>query len=495
MSAVADPAFETPPEGSTDHEVAEGLRDGKYASPQKYGDFWLFDLRVTGTGAAYRNSIDEWAHRDPKTWLTPEFVQRCNGLAVVDGHPPVGSLNHDWFREHGIGSIVLPYIKGNEVWGVAKIFDENVAEEMQTTKMSTSPGVDPGEDSVAQEMNDGTKVLAEDLPLVLDHLAICSLGVWDKTGPAAGIRLDARKDQPVAEETEEEKKLKADAMELDAFRKADKARKDAEEEKERQDKARKDAEEADKEAEKAKADKSKKDAADAKRDSRKDRHSKHDAKKDANDCSRCDSEESEEAEEEKKREEKAKKDAAAVENVNAEEGVKIDARNDSVSVTKEQWAEVQAMQRQMAAMTRPLSNDDRDAIASAQLRADSAFQSVGDESPKWMQGEAPTAFRKRIMARAQKYSRFKDQTAVYFHDATAHLDGPALDLYEKTVYDDLAAYAKNPPAGAKLSGLREIKEVRDGKTYRRWIGDAKETWAPFTQPTRFFLKSLGLPGK
>ena len=68
-----------------DREAAEAIRDGELPSPTKFGDSWLFDLRVTGTNIAYRDSVDEWAYRDVKQWLTDDFIDRCNGLAVIFG--------------------------------------------------------------------------------------------------------------------------------------------------------------------------------------------------------------------------------------------------------------------------------------------------------------------------------------------------------------------------------------------------------------------------
>ena len=127
----------------TDHEAAEAIRDGELPSPTKYGDFWLFDFRITGTGAAYRDSINEYAFRDPAQWLSPKFVERCNGLPVIFEHPDNCGLNSEEFRERSIGSVTLPYIKGEDVWGVAKIFDADAAALMQTTHRSTSPGVTP----------------------------------------------------------------------------------------------------------------------------------------------------------------------------------------------------------------------------------------------------------------------------------------------------------------------------------------------------------------
>ena len=94
----AEPKMAAEHDGTqTEWEVMEAIRDGKLASPQKYGDFWLFDIRITGTGAAYRQKLDEWAIRNKKEWLSDAFVQRCNGLPVIFEHPKRAGLNdQEW---------------------------------------------------------------------------------------------------------------------------------------------------------------------------------------------------------------------------------------------------------------------------------------------------------------------------------------------------------------------------------------------------------------
>ncbi len=503
--AAAEPTFETPPEDATDHEVAEGIRDGKYASPQKYGDFWLFDLRITGTGMAWRDSIEEWAHRDPETWLTDEFVQRCNGLPVIFGHPDRSGLNSEEFAERAIGTIVLPYIKGDEVWGVAKIFNADAAEVMQTTHRSTSPGVTPPKGSTPLLLEQGTedldlgtetaapssvtKVLDEGLPLILDHLAVCEAGVWDKDGPPDGIRLDAliRKDLTVAEKTKEEveredAQRRADAMELDAFRKADKARKDAAEEEERKDKARKDAEESDKEAiaaaEKEKADKAKKDAADKKKDSRKDRHAKHDG--DIMDCARCDSEE---AEEEKEREDKAKKDAAAAAKtpVDADRGNEL---HDSVTAMQ---ALIKRQGEQLAALTAQPSIEDSNEIAKAWSRWDSLYQSLGDQTPQAYPGEKPRAYLRRLADGVRKYT---DSWKSYaFHDSQQVAD---FGLVADAIFAEAQAHSRKPSTGVP-GVMREIVTHPYGKTQTEFIGDSRVAFAAFMPPRKSVVLSIRNP--
>jgi hypothetical protein len=457
----------------SDFQTAEAIRDGALPSPTKYGDFWLFDLRITGTGAAYRGSLGEWAIRDPNTWLSDDFVNRCNGLAVIDGHPDRAGLNHDEFRERAIGSIVLPYRKDDEVRGVAKIFDADAALMMQTTHRSTSPGVMPQKGNDPVELEGGAKVLAEDLPLILDHLAICEAGVWDKDGPPDGIRLDRvagiqdsllRKDGTMADEDVEKIKQERD----DARARADtaereladaKTRHDAEE-KERTDKARKDAEEAEA-AEKSK-----------KADARKNRHDsgKHDGKFD--DCSRCDAEENETEEERKAREareDKAKKDAEEVIDPNREEIV-ADARRDS---------RIQGLERELATIRdgqKPLTIDDRNDVSAAFHRYDNLYQMLGDHTPQHMHGESPSAYRRRLADGLRKHTKTWKEQAI--HDAVT---GSAFDAIERCICDEALAEAKNPSNRDTAAVLREVRDTTTtpGRTITRFFGDARIAWEPF----------------
>ena len=486
-----------PEEGDlTDHETAEGMRDGELPSPQRFGDFWLFDVRITGTGVAYRDSIDEWAIRDPKKWLSDEFVDRCNGLAVIFGHPERSGLNHEEFRERSIGSIVLPYIKGDEVWGIAKIFDADAAALMQTTHRSTSPGVTPPQGSQPITLEDGTKVLPEGLPLILDHLAICEAGVWDKEGPPEGIRLDASPGKVHMAEEDLEKELKDARARIDEFEKADKARKDAAAEEERKDKARRDAEQSDKEAiekaEKEKADKAKKDARRKDWEERKDGESEEDYEK------RQDSRMDDESEEEfdaRKKDRKAKKDAAGaqIETVDPERGMDVikDSKQRFETLERNN-AELQRQLAEIKAGQKPLTMDERNEIAKAFHRADSLYQMLGDATPHNIQGETPIAYRRRLAAGLRKYSdRWKDYT---IHDS---LDATAFELIEKHIYDDARAFAKNPSNGSAVGVLREVKDTTTmpGKTITRFYGDARAAWTAFMPPMRTYLTKLAAPPK
>lgn len=173
-------------------DVAEAMSKGRLASPQRYENVWLFAMRVTGTGVSYRSNRKEFVLRDPSIYCNDRFLKRCNGLQVIWEHPIDGSLLNDQeFKERTIGSVFLPYLredKPDEVWCIAKIYDDEAAQEMAENRLSTSPAVNFSDPSVNRRADfEGEKVLIEGDPSLLDHLAVCANGVWDKQGPADGV--------------------------------------------------------------------------------------------------------------------------------------------------------------------------------------------------------------------------------------------------------------------------------------------------------------------
>jgi hypothetical protein len=172
-------------------DLARAMSEGRISSPQRYQNLWLFAMRVTGTGASYRPELNEHVWRDPALYLNADFLDRCNGLPVIWEHPPGNELNQEEFEKRVIGAIMLPYIWQDEVWGIAKVYDQDAARMMSTKQLSTSPAVvftDPGVNQT-RKLEGGKTLLIEGEPNLLDHLAVCELGVWDKGGEATGIAM------------------------------------------------------------------------------------------------------------------------------------------------------------------------------------------------------------------------------------------------------------------------------------------------------------------
>jgi 8-oxo-dGTP pyrophosphatase MutT (NUDIX family) len=175
--------------------IAKAMVAGDLVSPQRYENLLLVALRITGTGAAYRAGIDEYVWRDPSLYLNDEFLERCQGLTVIWEHPTKRMMNSKEFNRRVIGSVMIPYIKPEEreVWGIAKVYDGEAVDALSTEQWSTSPGVKL-KTSISQKLEDGSKLLLEGDIRLLDHIAVCTLGVWDKSGPASGVDvvLDSR---------------------------------------------------------------------------------------------------------------------------------------------------------------------------------------------------------------------------------------------------------------------------------------------------------------
>lgn len=472
--------------------IARAMRDGELTSPQHYENIALFALRVTGTKTSYRKKLDEYVYRPPEHYITQDFLDRCNGLTVVWEHPKTNVLDSREFAERVVGSIVLPYIVGEEVWGIAKIYDATAAELMEREQLSTSPAVvfrDPAVNSKL-ELEDGSTLLIEGKPSLLDHLAICEKGVWDKGGEPSGVKTDIRGDTDVAEKSEEEKK--ADAA------KADKAKADAEKtEREKMDAAKADAtkradEKLDKmlthldsiqkhcdsltsrmdaweEKEKAKSDAAKADATktDAEKEEEKkrmDAAAKADAAK--KDAAKTDAEKEEEkkkadAEEAKAKEvaaDKAKKDAEEEEKKKADAAKADAARADGL-------AEIRADLKKLNDKLTPRTDDEQSKFADAQARADLVYSGFGMRAPRPLDGESILGYRRRLLSQVKPHSKtWKDV------DINAIQDSGAFGIMETQVFAD-AEFAALHPADLTAGQLREIrKEDVTGRMISTFVG-------------------------
>ena len=180
-----------------EYEVAAAIRDGELASPQFFENALLIDMRISGTGISYRPKLNEWVYRRPENYLSDDFLKRAAGMPIIYEHPDESVLDSDSFAERVVGTMQLPYIKGEDVWGVARIYDKAAAKEVLVGEMSTSPSVvfrDPNV-NYEIELKDGSTMLVEGSPSYVDHLAICAKGVWDKGGAPTGIRVDSVEQQ------------------------------------------------------------------------------------------------------------------------------------------------------------------------------------------------------------------------------------------------------------------------------------------------------------
>ncbi|EBK0915209.1 NUDIX domain-containing protein [Salmonella enterica] len=410
-------------------EVATLIADGTLSSPQFFINMWMFAIRVTGTGVTWRSADQQMAFRNPDDYLTPEFLQRVAGLPLIWLHPEKNTLDSNEFAKRVIGTLTNSWVADNgEVWAIARVYDAEAAEIMATRQLSTSPTVKFVEvpDSIIEI--DGQPLLVEPSPELLDHVAICEQGVWDKLLAPTGVKSDSIPNE--AEKMDEEKIVALINKAIDArMAKADEE-KDA--------KAKADAEE---EARKEKADAEEKEAEEAK------------AKADA---------------EEKAAKEKA--DAEAKEKADAEEAERM-AKEKADSQLRQEIAELRSR------TPTELSDEERNEIADAQVKADSVFSCFGKRAPVPLSGEKPLAYRRRLMIQLQEHS--PDFKTV---DLSTIADSALLSVAEKTIYADAQ---KSASLSVGPGMLREIKRAdATGRQISTFEGDPAVTWAPFQSGKR-----------
>ncbi|WP_268055757.1 MULTISPECIES: NUDIX domain-containing protein [unclassified Citrobacter] len=411
-------------------EVAALIADGTLSSPQFFINMWMFAIRVTGTGVTWRSADQQMAFRNPDDYLTPEFLQRVAGVPLIWLHPEKNKLDSDEFAKRVIGTLTNSWVADNgEVWAIARVYDAEAAEMMATRQLSTSPTVTFSEPQNAIIKIDGQPLLVEDSPVLLDHVAICEQGVWDKLLAPTGVKSDSIPNE--AEKMDEEKFVELFNKCMDArMAKADSEAADL--------KAKADAEEA---AKKEKADAEAKEAEEAK------------AKADA---------------EEKAAKEKA--DAEAKEKADAEEAERM-AKEKADSELRQQIADLRSR------IPTELSDEERNEVADAQVKADSVFSCFGKRAPVPLSGEKPLAYRRRLMIQLQEHS--PDFKSV---DLSSIADSALLSVAEKTIYADAQ---KSASLSVGPGMLREIKRAdATGRQISTFEGDPAATWAPFQSGKR-----------
>lgn len=411
-------------------EVAALIADGTLSSPQFFINMWMFAIRVTGTGVTWRSADQQMAFRNPDDYLTPEFLQRVAGVPLIWLHPEKNKLDSDEFAKRVIGTLTNSWVADNgEVWAIARVYDAEAAEIMATQQLSTSPTVTYSEMQDSIIKIDGQPLLVEGSPVLLDHVAICEQGVWDKLLAPTGVKSDSIPNE--AEKMDEETIVALINKAIDArMAKADSEAADL--------KAKADAEEA---AKKEKADAEEKEAEEAK------------AKADA---------------EEKAAKEKA--DAEAKEKADAEEAERM-AKEKADSELRQQIADLRSR------IPTELSDEERNEVADAQVKADSVFSCFGKRAPVPLSGEKPLAYRRRLMIQLQEHS--PDFKSV---DLSSIADSALLSVAEKTIYADAQ---KSASLSVGPGMLREIKRAdATGRQISTFEGDPAATWAPFQSGKR-----------
>ncbi|EKS5497954.1 DUF2213 domain-containing protein [Escherichia coli] len=427
----------------TELEVAERIRDGTVPSPVKFSNMWLVNLRITGTGLAYRAGLKEHVWRDPKLYLNEEFLRRCNGLPVIANHPDDAVLTEEDFKSRIVGSVMLPYIRGDEVWAVCRVYLQSIVEEITEGDVSTSPSVVFNSTSGNVEVQEGdTNFLIEGVPFLVDHIALVtkahgSLGVWDKDRIPAGVEVTNTGEIEMEKEELQallqgvvsdalkgiNQKIDGVVTRMDSLEQRDKARADAEEQ------AKKETEE------KAKADEA----------AEEQRKADEAAAKEAEEKAKADEAATKDAEE------KAKADSEAEEQRKADEEAEKE-RNDS-------------------------------ALAEAQAKADSAFSACGKNAPAPFSGENALDYRKRALIAMQKHSPAHKDVNI-----RAIADSATLAVLEDAIFSAARQSIEKEMMSTQGQLHKRIRNDEAGRRITEYQGDPNVWLSAFKIPGRRLAK-------
>lgn len=460
--------------------VAKAIAAGKFTSPQRYCNIWLYAIRITGTGVAYRagkgdGGTGEFTFRPEAEWVTPDFLQRCNGLPVVWEHPETPILTSDEFADRIVGTIFLPYEKDGEVWGIAKIYDDTAKKLMAVDQWSTSPGVLAAPDAESLPLESGETLLYEGAPFLLDHIAICEQGVWDKYGAPRGVDTTIIEDNMAEKEDERREEERQDSEKVESVSKVDavdeKDKKDAEcEMKDKKDEDGRSLDDLYSKLEKVIGllEGSKADKKDKKDTDEFVPGEPLDAESDKKDAE-CKADKKDESEEKKAEDEKIGGEKANAE-LKGERKEEQD-RKDAQARHDAEMAEIKRKLDALNSRTRELTDEERNEISAAESRLDSVAFKFGEKAPRSLQGETPLAYRRRGVSQYQKYS--PEWSGVKL----AGLSDDAFAIAERQILDSAEKAAMSPAALPKDGVLREIKE-RDaaGRQVSRFVGASPKSW-------------------
>jgi hypothetical protein len=421
-------------------ETARAISTGELESPQKFDNMSLYAVRITGTGVAFRSKIDEFTYRNPDNYLTQEFCDRCAALPVIWWHPEGDLLTSEEYGKRVIGAIMFAYILDDEIWGIARVNDDDAIKELDKQQLSTSPCFTFAPEGY-NVIDDNKPLMIEGAPVLLDHLAICAEGVWDKGGEPLGVNTQ----QPV---------MRSDSM--DETTKAPAA------------------------VEPSLADvlqlltsiSGRIDALEAPAPT---------PAVDANPIEVAGDPElgknpviaSDNEDDMARNVAKADDDCAADDDAsgNRELEEKVVAADSQIKDLKSKIAMLESR------IPRILTDEDRSQLSTIQAKADKIASAFGDAVAAPLPGEEPASYKRRCL------DKFKQYSAAWKNIDLSKLSADVLGVAEVAIYADAAMAAKMPESYGAVGGLREIvKRQRGGGEIVEFVGNQAAWMGDFKAP-------------
>ena len=183
-------------EPQTELGVARAIAAGELPSGTEWQNSRFYRVRISGVGVAWRSKNREFTYRSPDEWLSDEMCRRSCGLFLVEAHPDKQILDGQSFYDSIVGVVIHAFVdhEKQELAGIARIIDPRACEILDSEQWDTSPSVTlDGAQSIVLQV-DGSPLILEPPPLLLDHLALIAppgKGVWSRDQDSVGIETQA----------------------------------------------------------------------------------------------------------------------------------------------------------------------------------------------------------------------------------------------------------------------------------------------------------------
>lgn len=186
-----------------------GLNKGIVEAPSCF----YMPMRITGTGGTIRNG-EEWGgsitmDRLKSEYFTPAILKHCASLPILVQHPEDKLLDSSTIKDANyVGQTIDAWYQGDEIWGLARIYDKGLIKQLGNEIGSTSPGFDV---YIWGIMSSEHK--KAEFPLEINHLALVKRGHWDQVEGSIGFdnskveRLEYEKEESLDMQTPQGKAI------------------------------------------------------------------------------------------------------------------------------------------------------------------------------------------------------------------------------------------------------------------------------------------------
>lgn len=166
-------------------QIKNDYKLGNRKGVTELDDYFYIPVRITGSGLNFRKLGDSVivADRSKGEFFNEAFLEHCKSLPIIVEHPTdekgeKDMLHTDTLSNNAIvGNTIDAWIDNtndDEIWGLARIYDKSILEKIQKGEIkSTSPGIR----IFYKETDPDFKT---ETPYVINHLAFCEKGHWDK---------------------------------------------------------------------------------------------------------------------------------------------------------------------------------------------------------------------------------------------------------------------------------------------------------------------------